>query len=259
MTADLRDLTIRRAGRDILSGITLSIRPGVIGLLGPNGAGKTTLLRSLATLAAPASGQLEVLGLSVTASTRERDLRRVFGRLGYLPQRLPALPWFTALEYVTYVGWTKGMSASSARGRAAELLEVLELQDRAHSRLRSLSGGMVQRVGIAQAFVNDPDLVLLDEPTAGLDPRQRVVFRAVVKEAGGRAAVVLATHLVDDVGPVCDRVAVLNGGELRFDGTAAELANRSTHDALGDSALERGFHSVVGNGAVSSAHSSLSA
>jgi len=169
----------------------------------------------------------------------------VRGRIGYLPQRVPMLPWFTAIESITYAGWVKGMSTEAARARGWELLEELELADRGTARMRSLSGGMVQRVGIAQALVNDPDVVLLDEPTAGLDPRQRVVLRRVVRRLSGTAVVVLATHLVDDVGSACDRVVVLHEGSVRFDGTPVALVAAAQPDAPGDSDLERGFHTIV--------------
>jgi ABC-2 type transport system ATP-binding protein len=225
--------------------VNLSLDVGVLGLLGPNGAGKTTLLNILATQTFATVGDVTLLSKPINRRASERTLRAVRSRIGYLPQRVPMLPWFTAIESITYVGWVKGMTTAAARARGWELLEELELADRGTARMRSLSGGMVQRVGIAQALVHDPEVVLLDEPTAGLDPRQRVVFRRVVQRVGVSAAVVLATHLVDDVGSACDRVAVLHEGALRFDGTPAGLIATAKPGALGDSDLERGFHSVT--------------
>jgi ABC-type multidrug transport system ATPase subunit len=239
-------VVFRRGERTVLDAVDVDVMPGVLGLLGPNGAGKTTLLRVLATALWPAAGEVSLLGTSVSRRMSDRALREVRARVGYLPQRVPVLPWFTAAEFVAYVGWAKGMSSSRARTRAYELLEVVELADRADDRIRSMSGGMVQRVGIAQALVNDPDVVLLDEPTAGLDPRQRVQFRQLVHEVGRRSAVVLSTHLVDDVGPACDRVVVLDRGRTVFEGDADALAGRGRGSEPGDSPLERGFHAVVG-------------
>jgi ABC-2 type transport system ATP-binding protein len=235
----------RRRSREVLRSVNVSLDVGVLGLLGPNGAGKTTLLSILATQALATAGVVTLLDEPIDRRTSERSLRAVRARIGYLPQRVPMLPWFTAIESITYAGWVKGMTAGAARARGWQLLEELELADRGTARMRSLSGGMVQRVGIAQALVHDPDVVLLDEPTAGLDPRQRVVFRRVVQRVGARAAVVLATHLVDDVGSACDRVAVLHEGALRFDGTPAGLVTAAQPGALGDTELERGFHSVI--------------
>jgi ABC-type multidrug transport system ATPase subunit len=192
--------------RIAVDGVELALGTGVFGLLGPNGAGKTTLLRMLATLLPPHAGTVRLLDRDPAGHRARREIRR---RLGYLPQAQGWYPGFTVAEFVEYFALLKEVPADRAAAVAARAISRVGLADRAGSRMRTLSGGMLRRAGIAQAIVNDPDLLLLDEPTAGLDPGQRVEFRALLRDVGTRAAVVVSTHLVEDVGAACDRVALM--------------------------------------------------
>ncbi len=232
----------RLGGREILHGVDLDVGPGVHGLLGPNGAGKTTLLRILATVARPVAGKVLLAGHNIQASSERMAARR---SLGYLPQDFVFYPRFTALETVEYVAWLRGLSPTSIRASAETALDNVGLSSAAGLRMRKLSGGMVRRVGIAQAIVSTPSILLLDEPTTGLDPAQRIEFRQLVRTLGERSAVLLSTHLIDDVGAACDRVAVIDGGKLRFTGTVREFEGHEQPDMPGDSVLERAYAAVL--------------
>jgi ABC-type multidrug transport system ATPase subunit len=220
----------------------VEIGPGVFGLLGPNGAGKTTLLRTLATVLPPSSGTIRLLGRDPADHRQRREIRH---RLGYLPQSLGYYPNFTVFEFVEYFALLKEIPPTRASHATARAIERVRLAERARSKLRTLSGGMLRRVGIAQALVNDPELLLLDEPTAGLDPEQRVEFRALLREIGKQATVVVSTHLVEDVGTACDQVALMLEGRIVFRGTPDELTSRGDGHTVGDAPLERGYAAVV--------------
>lgn len=233
----------RSFGRtEVLKELNLSVGTGVFGLLGPNGAGKTTLLRTLATATEPSSGSLRLLGFDPSEPGERRAFRR---KLGYLPQALGYYPNFTVFEFVEYFALLKEMPYKEVKPAVARAIELVDLGDRASSKLKTLSGGMIRRVGIAQAMVNEPELLLLDEPTAGLDPEQRVGFRSLIREMGERGTVIVSTHLVEDVGAACTEVALMNGGEIVFRGTPDKLVERGEGCGVGDSPLERGYTSVL--------------
>ncbi|MFF4879311.1 ATP-binding cassette domain-containing protein [Micromonospora sp. NPDC000668] len=217
--------------------------PGVFGLLGPNGAGKTSLLRMMATVIPPSSGRLRLLGRDPDQYGQRRQIRR---RLGYVPQTLGYYPRFTVVEFVEYFALLKEMPPARVHHAVAAAIERVGLGDKATAKLRTLSGGMLPRVGIAQAIVNDPELLLLDEPTAGLDPEQRVAFRALLRDLGQRATVMVSTHLVEDVGAACSEVALMDRGKIVFQGTPEELTARAEGTAAaGDAPLERGYSAVL--------------
>jgi ABC-type multidrug transport system ATPase subunit len=222
--------------------MNLSAGSGVFGLLGPNGAGKTTLLRTLATAIDPSSGSLRLLGFDPSEPGERRAFRR---KLGYLPQALGYYPNFTVFEFIEYFALLKEMPPKEVKTAVVRAIERVGLEDRAKSKLKTLSGGMIRRVGIAQAIVNEPQLLLLDEPTAGLDPEQRVGFRTLIREMGERGTVIVSTHLVEDVGAACTEVALMNGGEIIFRGTPEELTRHGEGHGVGDSPLERGYTSVL--------------
>ncbi len=233
----------RRFGRTMaVRGITLTAGPGVLGLLGPNGAGKTTLLRMMATVVPPSSGRMRLLDRDPGLYRPRQEIRR---RLGYLPQSLGYYPGFTIGEFVEYFALLKEVPPARMRTAVSAAIERVELGDQAKARLRTLSGGMLRRVGIAQAIVNEPDLLLLDEPTAGLDPEQRVAFRALLRDLGQHATVVVSTHLVEDVGAACARVALMDRGTIVYTGTPAELTARGVGHSSGDAPLERGYSAVL--------------
>jgi ABC-type multidrug transport system ATPase subunit len=243
MNVEISDLTRRFGRTQAVAGVTLATGPGVFGLLGPNGAGKTSLLRMLATVIPPTSGRLRLLDRNPGAYGPRREIRR---RLGYLPQNLGYYPGFTVVEFVEYFALLKDMPAGRVPGAVAAAVERVGLEDKARAKLRTLSGGMLRRVGIAQAIVNQPELLLLDEPTAGLDPEQRVAFRALLRELGRRATVIVSTHLVEDVGAACTQVALMSQGRLVFHGTPDELTARAEGTAAaGDAPLERGYSAVL--------------
>jgi ABC-2 type transport system ATP-binding protein len=211
----------RYGGVAALADLDLELGPGITGLLGPNGAGKTTLIRILATLLAPSAGEVRVNGWRAASPGDRVEIRR---RLGYLPQDLGLYPRFTVFEFVDYLAILKELDDVADRHRRVRAaLEAVELEDVAGRRIRTLSGGMRRRVGIAQAIVADPELLLLDEPTTGLDPEQRMRFRQLIAGLGEHRTVVLSTHLVEDVAAVCTRVVVLWQGQARFCGTPSEL------------------------------------
>jgi ABC-2 type transport system ATP-binding protein len=225
-----------------VDGVSLGLGTGVFGLLGPNGAGKTSLLRMLATVLPPSSGKIALLGRDPRSPAARREVRRA---LGYLPQNLGYYPSFTVVEFIEYFALLKEMPASAVPEAVAAAVERVDLGAKAKAKLRTLSGGMLRRVGIAQAIVNDPDLLLLDEPTAGLDPEQRVQFRALMRSCGESATVIVSTHLVEDVGAACSEVALMSSGKIVFRGTPEELTARGAGHGVGDAPLERGYSAVL--------------
>lgn len=205
-----------------LAGVDLQLGSGITGLLGPNGSGKTTLLRIVATVLPPDAGRIESLGHDPATAEGRLALRR---QLGYLPQEPGFHRSFTAFEFVDYVAILKEWADKRARhDEVRRVLTLVGLEPVMHRQIKKLSGGMRRRVGIAQALLGDPHLLILDEPTAGLDPEQRLRFRELLSEVAARATVLLSTHQTDDVAAMCSRVAVLLGGVVRFTGAPLELA-----------------------------------
>ncbi|WP_433090034.1 ABC transporter ATP-binding protein [Dactylosporangium sp. CA-052675] len=234
-----------RAGRRLaVDGLDLALGPGVHGLLGPNGAGKTTLMRALATVLRPESGRLALLGTAVTGGGGG-DLRGVRRTLGYLPQHFGYYPRFTVREFVEYMAWLKEMPRRDIPGAVQRAVDRVGLTARADARMKTLSGGMLRRAGIAQAIVNDPGLLLLDEPTVGLDVEQRIALRALLRDVGADSCVVVSTHLVEDVAAACTGVVLLDEGRLVWRGPATGLAERGGCGDAGDSATERGYSALL--------------
>jgi ABC-2 type transport system ATP-binding protein len=213
----------RRYGRTVaLDQISLELSTGITGLLGPNGAGKTTLLSILATVASPDKGRLSVLGYDPKDTTERVEIRR---RLGYVPQELGYHRHFKVAAFLDYVAILKEIT--DQRRRHAEIARVLaatDLESVSAEPIRALSGGMRQRLWLAQALLGDPELLVLDEPAAGLDPEQRLRFREMLSSLPADRVVLLSTHQVDDVTAICSSVVVLLTGQIRFIGTPAELA-----------------------------------
>ncbi|MFF0771353.1 ABC transporter ATP-binding protein [Nonomuraea wenchangensis] len=218
----IKHLTKTYGAKRALDGLDLTLGAGVTGLLGPNGAGKTTLLRCLATTLAPDDGTVRAFGLDPADRVQRTALRR---RLGYLPQNPGAYPHFTAFDLVDYVAILKELTDREHRhAEVRRVLAEVNLTDQARTKVRKLSGGMRQRLALAQALLGRPDLLILDEPTVGLDPEQRMAFRALVSRLGESSVVVLSTHQTEDVAALCERVVVMRDGRAVFDGTPGELA-----------------------------------
>ena len=208
-------------GTHALDGVDLSLTPGVTGLLGPNGAGKTTLLRILATVLPADDGDVRLLGRNPGDHEERTEIRR---RLGYLPQELGFPRGFSAFAFVDYMAVLKEWS--DADRRHAEVRRVLgqvDLGNLASKRIRALSGGQRRRVALAQALLGRPELLILDEPTTGLDPEQRASLRAVLAETARSSTLVISTHQTEDVAALCERVIVLDAGQVRFDGAVVDL------------------------------------
>ncbi len=239
---DLDQITHSFGRHTALEDVSLQFGAGVFGLLGPNGAGKSTLLRIMATVLKPKRGEVRLLGMNPNES---HDLRSIRRELGYLPQQFGYYPNFSVFEFIEYFALLKEMTPKRVRPAVANAIERVGLEDRAKTKMKSLSGGMLRRVGIAQAIVNEPDLLLLDEPTAGLDPEQRVGFRRLLREMGASGTVIVSTHLVEDVGAACTEVALMERGGILFRGAPDDLVARGEGSEVGDSPLERGYSSVL--------------
>ncbi|SNS63531.1 ABC-type multidrug transport system, ATPase component [Asanoa hainanensis] len=220
--ADLR----RRFGRvTALDGVDLTVAGGMFGLLGTNGAGKTTLMRILAGVLPATSGRVIAGGHDLSTRAGRVAVQR---RLGYLPQDLGLYPDLTPTEFLDYVGLLKGLDDRAARRRqAAELLDLVGLSDVAGRKLKGFSGGMRRRVGIAQALLGDPALLIVDEPTVGLDPEERIRFRTLLSSLADARTVLLSTHIVEDVAQTCRQTAVLAGGRVAFTGAVTDLTARA--------------------------------
>jgi len=223
MLLEIEDVTKDyRRGVRALDGVRLSLGPGVLGLLGPNGAGKSTLMRIVATIARPTSGRVRWQGDDLSA--RPDALRAT---LGYLPQDFGIYPNLTAIEFLDYLAAAKGLDRKGTRARIDQLLELVNLVDARRRPIGGFSGGMRQRLGIAQALLNDPRLLIVDEPTAGLDPEERVRFRNLLSELAHDRVVILSTHIVSDVEATATTIALLAQGRLLFVGDAESLLARA--------------------------------
>ena len=210
MELTVRGLTKQYKDKRAVDGVSLCLTEGVNGLLGANGAGKTTLMRMLCGILKPTEGSVALDGVDVSSE----DYRAV---LGYLPQDFGYYPDFTGMDFLLYLAALKGLSRSHARRRAAELLELVSLADVGKKKIKTYSGGMKQRLGIAQALLNDPCLLVVDEPTAGLDPKERVRFRSLIAGLGRDTIVLLSTHIVSDVEKIADHMLMMSDGKIILD------------------------------------------
>lgn len=224
----LKALTKRRSGF-VLGPINVEIGSGITALVGPNGAGKTTLLNVLTGVEPASSGSVNWDAASGP-------------RAGYLPQEVAFPPRARCDSYLDYVAWLWRQPTSEVD----RVLEAVGLRDRRHSRIASLSGGMKRRLGIAQALIGAPELLVLDEPTVGLDPARRLSVRETIKQVSRDSACVVSTHLVEDVAALADTVVVLGGGQVQFAGSVAELEGRATEDGAGGTPLERALADLMG-------------
>jgi ABC-2 type transport system ATP-binding protein len=223
MTVTLQGVRKRYGSLDALDGISFQLDQGITGLLGPNGAGKTTLLRCLSTVLAPDAGTIDVLSFDPDRPNERTEIRR---RIGYLPQEPGFYRNFTCFDFLDYLAILKEHTDRTERhSEVRRVLALTELSDQSTNKIRRLSGGMRRRLALAQSLIGSPEFLILDEPTAGLDPELRFKFRELVTNLGENRTVLLSTHQTEDVAAICDRVIVLDAGQVRFDGTPTQLAD----------------------------------
>ncbi|MDP8243914.1 MAG: ABC transporter ATP-binding protein [Candidatus Hinthialibacter antarcticus] len=219
-------------GKQALKGIDLHLDEGLFGLLGPNGAGKTTFMEILTLLLEPTEGRYIVDGID-----SRRDPMKVRAKLGYLPQFFGVFPELTAKEFLEYLGALRGMAHRDIKREVDSLLALVRLQGVRNKRLKTYSGGMLRRVGVAQALLGDPKLVIVDEPTAGLDPEERVHLRNLLFEFCEGRIVILSTHIVKDIEETCSQMALLQDGRIRYQGSPSAFvteAQGQTWEFIGD-------------------------
>jgi ABC-type multidrug transport system ATPase subunit len=219
---EITNLT-KQYNRDVhaLRGVDLDIGTGMFGLVGPNGAGKTTLMRILAGLVQPTNGRIHILNHDLTTSKGKQAVK---AQLGYLPQEFGFYPDLTAVQFLDYIGILKGIRSKVERQRqVTQVLEQVRLSDVAGRKIKTFSGGMKRRVGIAQALLGDPKLLIVDEPTAGLDPEERVRLRNLLADTASRCTVILSTHIVEDISQSCNDLAVMQKGQVLFRGSPRDL------------------------------------
>lgn len=242
--AECHDVQFGYGRRQVFNGLSLTIGPGITGFLGPNGAGKSTLFSLLSTHRKPDSGTIEVLGHDCRSRAGREAIR---SKIGVLAQRYPLVGSMTVLDTVAYAAWAQGLDAKLTYPAAERILAELHLTDLAGRRVRALSGGQRQRVGLASTLAHQPEVLILDEPSAGLDPEVRMGLRRTLLAVSSETAILLSTHLVDDVLALCNRILVLDRGVLLFDGEPGDLA---AHAALADDTgpgtpLERGYEALL--------------
>lgn len=221
--------------RQVFASVDVDFPAGLTALLGPNGAGKTTLLHMICALLSPTSGSLSVLGVDMT---HRPALRALMTQIGFLPQDFGYPPGFTTSEFLAYAAWLKRVPSSDTPRLVDEALSSVQLSDCAKRKLKTLSGGQRRRAGIAAALVHRPPLLVLDEPSAGLDPQQRVDLRDLLLRLAENTSILLSTHLLEDVRSVCNHVVVLDKGSVRFTGSPEQLEQTALRGATDGRAVD---------------------
>ncbi len=232
-----------RAAVASINGLSIRLTNGIHAVVGRNGAGKSTLFNAIVALSGIHSGHLRVLGVNLPSTELAR--RKLMTQIGYLPQDFGYIPNFTVREFVEYAAWLKKVPSAEVTNAVSEAIATVDLSDRSDTKLSKLSGGMRRRAGIATAIVHNPSLVVLDEPTAGLDPEQRIRFRETLRQVAVNRCVLISSHLIEDVQAVADHVMVLDAGELLFAGTVAEMKAHASTTSEGDSVMERAYTALV--------------
>jgi ABC-2 type transport system ATP-binding protein len=219
------DNLVKKYGEVVaLDGVSFEMKEGeVVGILGPNGAGKTTLLRMLVAFLEPDNGKITIDGLDINNSLMQQKIK---SKIGYLPEHAPLYEDMTVTEYLTFVGKMQGIKGDDIYEKLAEVILKCGLEEKKNAEISTLSKGYRQRTGIAQALIHNPEIVILDEPTTGLDPNQRIEIRDLIKEIGKSKTVILSSHVLPEVQSTCSRVIILNKGKIVADGTPEELESR---------------------------------
>lgn len=220
MKIELKDIKKQYGGKEVLHGINVTFEKGITGVLGKNGASKTTLLKIMSSLVLPTSGEILIDGKVLKKNGME--LR---GKIGYLPQKFTAYPFFTVYEFMDYMAVMAKIK--ERKKRIFELLEQVNLEQETRKKVKQLSGGMLRRLGIAQTLISNPEVLIVDEPTAGLDPEERIRFRNLLTLLGENKNVILSTHIVSDVEYACEKLIILNNGNVSYEGTSEGLKERA--------------------------------
>ena len=219
----INNLSKRYGKKEVLTNISLTIPEGMYGLLGRNGAGKTSFMRILATLSIPTNGDIQMNGVSIKETTKVREM------IGYLPQDFSIYKNMTVFGALDYLGLLSNLPNKIRKERIYTLLEQVHLKDNAKTKVKALSGGMKRRLGIAQALLHNPQILIVDEPTAGLDPEERIHFRNLLSDFSDGRIVILSTHIASDIESTCQNVAVLNKGNILFHGSTETLRKQADH------------------------------
>lgn len=219
----INNLSKRYGKKEVLTNISLTIPEGMYGLLGRNGAGKTSFMRILATLSIPTNGDIQMNGVSIKETTKVREM------IGYLPQDFSIYKNMTVFGALDYLGLLSNLPNKIRKERIYTLLEQIHLKDNAKTKVKALSGGMKRRLGIAQALLHNPQILIVDEPTAGLDPEERIRFRNLLSDFSDGRIVILSTHIASDIESTCQNVAVLNKGNILFHGSTETLRKQADH------------------------------
>jgi ABC-2 type transport system ATP-binding protein len=241
---EVHDVAFRYGTKTVLTNVRLSFGVGATVLLGRNGAGKTTLMRILAGAAAPSVGEVRLNGKP--SDPRTRTGRQALRDIGWLPQEFGFPSRMTAAEFVAYAAWLKEVPRQRIVDRVRSALSLVDLSEQAEKPLRSLSGGQLRRLGLAAAVAPEPEVLILDEPTAGLDPEQRDSFHGFIRRLRGEKTVVVATHLLEDVEALAEHIVVIDSGSVRWTGTPSELAEKAGKPGI--SGLRHGFQLVIDGG-----------
>lgn len=231
-TIVIEKLTMQYGKNKALDSVSMKIEPGIFGLVGPNGAGKTTLIRILATVMTPKSGSIKSGELSWSKSN---EVRR---HLGYLSQNFGMYPYISVNEALNHAAVIKGLQKNQISAEIDRVLDITNLKEQRDKKVKNLSGGMVRRLGIAQAFLGSPELIILDEPTAGLDPEERVRFREMIEKLDKGSTVLISTHIISDVEACCEHVAFLNSGKLIKSGNISDILPQGSDKTLEDYYME---------------------
>lgn len=233
----LNNVSKRFEKKVAVDSFSIKLESGMVGLLGPNGAGKTSLMRMLSTLIEPTSGDITYSGIQ----WNNRNYNEIRKLLGYLPQKFSLYKNIELIEALMHLALLKGVTKDQLKREVFDVIEKVNLQDHINKKIGKLSGGMIRRLGIAQALLGDPKIIIIDEPTSGLDPDERIRFRGLLKSFSQKSLVLVSTHIVEDIESTCDHVAIMNNGRLLVQGTTSDIANYAEGKVWGKQVTKEDF------------------